>query len=137
MIWRDFSSKGKTDLVFIESSMTAIKYVSLLLRALLPFANENHNNDYIFQQDNASCHAANITYNWFEEKGVTCMDCSSLNLDLNPIENVWGDMARQVYANGRQFDNIDQLKSKIIQVWDNISLTYLQKLVNSIVVTSR
>ena len=65
------------------------------------------------------------------------MDWPSLSPDLNPIENVWGEMARQVYANGRQFDNIDQLKSKIIQVWDDLSLEYLQKLVNSIVVTSR
>lgn len=131
MIWGGFSSKGKTDLVFIETSMTASKYISLLEKALLPFGDQIHHNDYIFQQDNAPCHAANKTHEWFEENGITCMDWPSLSPDLNPIENVWGEMARQVYADGRQFEDINELKSKIIEVWNNISLEYLQKLVDS------
>ena len=84
-----------------------------------------------FLQDNAPCHAANLTHEWFEENGVTCMDWLSLSLDLNLIENVWGEMARQVYADGRRINKIDQLKSIIIKVWNSLSLEYLLKLVDS------
>ncbi len=131
MIWGGFCSKGKTDLVFIKSSMNASRYISLLQRALLPYVYEKHDNDYIFQQDNAPCHSANLTHECFEENGVTFMDWPSLSPDLNLIENVWSEMARQVYADGRQFNIIDPLKSKIIEVWNGLSLEYLLKLVDS------
>ena len=61
MVWGGFSSKEKTNLVFIETSINASSYISLLNRTLLPFGSELHLNDYIFQQDNAPCHAANKT----------------------------------------------------------------------------
>ena len=132
MVWGGFSSKEKTNLVFIETSINASSYISLLNRKLLPFGSELHLNEYIFQQDNAPCHTANKTKDWFDQKGVICMDWSSLSPDLNPIENVWGMMARLVYADGKQSNNLDELKQKIINVWDELNPEYLQKLINSI-----
>jgi hypothetical protein len=37
MIWEGFGALGKTELKFIESSMDALSYKALLIRALLPF----------------------------------------------------------------------------------------------------
>ena len=31
------------------------------------------------------------------------------SLDLNPIKNVWGRMARDVYGNGKQFATVNEL----------------------------
>ncbi len=52
--------------------------------------------------------------------------------DLNPIEKVWGVLARKVYANGRQFDNKVQLKAQIIESWKELSQDYLSNLVEGL-----
>ena len=40
--------------------------------------------------------------------------------DLNPIENIWADLARRVYENGRQFNSINDLKNAIDECWSSI-----------------
>jgi hypothetical protein len=60
------------------------------------------------------------------------MDWPSFSPDLNPIEILWGEMARSVYADGSQFSSITQLKEEIIQEWNNIPISYLKKLIDSI-----
>ena len=39
---------------------------------------------------------------------------------VNPIENLWGILARCVYANGRQFGNAEALKQEIVNEWRKI-----------------
>ncbi|EEY66106.1 uncharacterized protein PITG_03648 [Phytophthora infestans T30-4] len=41
--------------------------------------------------------------------------------DLNPIENVWGQLAWSVYEGGRQFDTRDELKTPIKRSWPQLS----------------
>jgi transposase len=40
---------------------------------------------------------------------------SSLSPDLNPIENLWGDMSRVVYSGGKQYSSIEKLKEVIMR----------------------
>ena len=51
--------------------------------------------------------------------------------DLNPIENIWRLMARDIYAGGKQFSNVYELKTAIQKSWDNIDKEIIKKLVNS------
>ncbi len=62
MIWDGFSSKGKKELEFIDSTMNSKIYKDLLVWRLLPFGWSFHNNELIFQQDNAPCHSSEIIY---------------------------------------------------------------------------
>ncbi|KAG3095181.1 hypothetical protein PI125_g16317 [Phytophthora idaei] len=41
------------------------------------------------------------------------MEWPAKSPDLNPIENMWGVLARAVYANGRQFETRGSLISTI------------------------
>ncbi len=132
MIWGGFRSKGKTKLEFIDLTMNSKMYKDLLVRRLLPFGRSFHNNEFIFQKDNAPCHSSEIIYDLFEEKGIDHMDWPSFSHDLNPIENLWGKMARRVYADGSQFLSITQLKEKIIQESNNIPISYLKKLIDNV-----
>lgn len=42
---------------------------------------------------------------------ATFMSCPACNLDLNPIENLWGILARRFFADARQFDTANELKT--------------------------
>ena len=41
------------------------------------------------------------------------LDWPARSPDLNIIENVWGILARDVYENARQFDNVKLLREAI------------------------
>ena len=131
MIWGAFSSKGKSQLKFVDGTLTSLKYTSLLRTHLLPYGDHFHQDQYIFQHDNALCHRAKTTTEWLEERGIDFLDWPANSPDLNPIENLWGYLSRSVYANGRQYSNIDQLKHAIIDSWNKIPNEYIQKLILS------
>jgi hypothetical protein len=55
----------------------------------------------------------------------------AFSLDFNPIENLWGELSRMVYGDGKVYDDINSLKKAIGENWDKISLRYCKKLVDS------
>jgi transposase len=67
----------------------------------------------------------------FIEHQVETLPWPAKSPDLNPIENVWGLLARAVYPNGKQYNDQNELKSAIILEWTNISQEYLQRLIDS------
>ena len=50
---------------------------------------------------------------------------------MNPIENLWGWLARRVYLNNKQYNNIDELKAAIKKEWKLIDLGFLKTLIGS------
>ncbi len=42
-----------------------------------------------------------------------------------------GELARAVYANGRQYDYIEDLEKSIVAEWDKLSKRYFRNLVRS------
>ena len=50
---------------------------------------------------------------------------------MNPIENLWGTLSRRVYANNKQYENVDELKDAIETEWKGIELNMLKKLIDS------
>ncbi|KAG3113484.1 hypothetical protein PI125_g7294 [Phytophthora idaei] len=59
------------------------------------------------------------------------MEWPAKSPDLNPIENMWGVLARAVYANGRQFETRRSFISTIKRCWAEITTAYMQNLLNS------
>ena len=50
--------------------------------------------------------------------------------DCNPIENIWGLMAKEVYSTGRQYDSTDELIKAIKKSWQKITLSHSKKLID-------
>ena len=131
MIWAAFGSRGKSEIALIDCTMDSETYQEVLKDHLLPYATHIGGRKWQFQQDNASIHMSHSTRNWFKAKKIRVMKWPSKSPDLNPIENLWGILARRVYHNGRQFATVDELKSAITKEWHNLTLKDLQTLVNS------
>lgn len=134
MVWGCFSSAGVGELSIIEGRLTSASYISVLENSLLPFAYAYHGvgfEDFYFQHDGAPAHTAIRTKNWLNEVGVQCISWPSVSPDLNPIENLWGVLAQNVYKHGRQFGSKDALQACIIDTWNNISQDLISALTTS------
>ncbi|KAG3111215.1 hypothetical protein PI124_g9692 [Phytophthora idaei] len=137
MVWAGMSAHGKTDIAILEGRQDSACYTHTLDNYLAPYI-ENLREDHgicnpIFQQDNASIHESRFAKAHIEAMGINKVNWPAKSPDLNPIENVWGQLAWSVYEGGRQFDTKAELKAQIIRSWKDIKQSYLRDLVNSIV----
>ena len=128
MVWAGFSAQGKLELDFVTGGLGADSYIDLLERRLLPFLENIGRDDLIFQQDNAPAHSAKATKELFLENDVTVLKWPARSADMNPIENVWGILSRDVYVEGKQHDDVEELKEAINYAWERIEMATLKKL---------
>ncbi|CAB1458280.1 unnamed protein product [Pleuronectes platessa] len=132
MIWGAFSFNGTMELQVVQGRQTAAGYVEMLQRAsLMTEGPRLCGNDWVFQQDNAPIHNARLTKTFFQENNITLFDHPACSPDLNPIENILGWMAREVYKNGLQFQTMDALREAIFTTWRNIRTSLLETLASS------
>ncbi|KAH9151741.1 hypothetical protein AeRB84_005714 [Aphanomyces euteiches] len=112
-----------------------MKYCETIDCFLLPVLEKdetkNPGEDILFQQDNASIHVSAFTKSHFSDLGIKPIKWPAKSPDLNPIEIVWGALARAVYANGHQYESPDELRRSIVFEWANICQEYLSTLVDS------
>jgi hypothetical protein len=50
---------------------------------------------------------------------------------MNPTENLWGILSRKVYLTVRQFNSISGLKQAINESWEEIEVSTLKNLIDS------
>jgi len=131
MVWGSFGWNNKSDLVFIDGKINSAGYTKMLDERFLACAPHLANDDYVFQQDNASIHVSKASKLWFNSRNITLLDWPSMSPDLSPMENMWGNLSRNVYRDGHQFQSLDQLKERICQCWEDISTEQCRKLINS------
>lgn len=130
MIWGAFSFNGKMELQVVQGRQTATGYVDMLQRASL-LTEGLCGNDWVFQQDNATIHNARLTKDFFQENNVALLDQPVCSPDLDPIENIWGWVAREVYKNGRQFQTVDAFREAIFTTWSNVPSSILGTVASS------
>ena len=97
-IWGFFTGEKGGKLVQIEGRLTAVKYLAMLEDYLLPFIQRHFPGRPVrFVQDNSSIHKARIVSLWFQDHPqIQVLPWPPKGADLNPIENVWADMTRDM-----------------------------------------
>jgi len=131
MVWGAISSLGKTQLAILSGNQDTAGYQETLETHLMELSDNVHEGRYIFQHDNASIHRARSTTEFLAELEIPTMNWPALSPDLNPIENVWGMMARYVYKSGRQYSNAADLIAAVRAAWDDITIEDLANLTSS------
>ena len=114
MVWAGFSVDGQTHLAILEDKQKNIHYTKMLENY---FAKDLTENENFFQQDNAPIHVSEHSKEWMRLNGVPLLPWPSRSPDLNPIENLWGILARRVYAHGKQYYTKMDLIEAIKREW--------------------
>lgn len=131
MVWAAISWRGKTPFIFLDNKLNAALCIQMLQAHLEPFMEEHYPNGCVFQQDGAPAHSAKFTRDYFADAEITDMSWAPNSLDMNCIENLWGELAMTVYGKGRQFDDIEELKEAMFYAWDSIDLATVRNLISS------
>lgn len=131
MVWAGISTLGRTQIVFVRGKMNSEGYQEILENFLIPFMDRWPHLELVFQQDNASVHVSTSTRQWFASKNLPLLEWPAKSPDLSPIENVWSMLARAVYANGRQFNTIIDLKKAIIEEWERLDQNKIRELIGT------
>ena len=88
MIWGCFSSMGTSELLVIHGRMNDSMYREILEKNLQKSATSfGQGRNFVLQPDNDTKHTAKLTKEWFENNGISTLNWSSQETDLNPIEN--------------------------------------------------
>ena len=126
--WGGFCIKGKTSLYCFSEIMNAEFYVNILRRHL-PEIEDLLGDEWRFQQDNDLKYTSRLAKNFLQDNMPEVIDWPSNSPDLNPIENLWSIVKRNVEK--KMPKNTDDLRLFMVKEWDDISELTLIGLVGS------
>ena len=95
-VWGAICYSGKIDLHFYKEKTNSDVYINILKR-YIPKIKELVQDPFIIIRDNASYHCSQQTKEWIKKNKVKeILDWPPNSPDLNPIENVWGIIKREL-----------------------------------------
>ena len=131
MVWGAISSSGRLHLICMEEKITAESYTDMLENDFFNMVEEDLPENFLWMHDNAPPHVANKTKEFLERKGIVSLTWPPMSPDLNPIENVWSLLQKEVYKEKKVYKNTTDLWEAIIAAWHALSAETFQNLYNS------
>ena len=116
MIWACMSGNaGRGSFVVMPKgkTVTALSYLDIL-KEKLGDTMEIHDTIY-FMKNGAPVHTANIVKDWFSDNNIQVFDWPPQSPDLNPIENMWHYMKREL--ENYDTSNIIKLEAALQDIW--------------------
>ena len=114
MVWGAITSDGSLFVYFIDGKYNGERYAGDLKKIILPWCKAKfRKKTWYFQQDNCTIHKERkFVMPTFTQNKVKLLEWPSRSPDLNPIENIWYMMGRELYQKG-QFKSKNELKRAI------------------------
>ncbi|GIY13323.1 transposable element Tcb1 transposase [Caerostris darwini] len=128
MVWACFSWYGAGPLVKVDGAMNA----DILDNHVLPTLWATYGMDGCWYQDNnATCHVARRTLDWYVNNSVKRMEWPAQSPDLNPIEHLWDELDRRLRACTPLSKSKPELWNFLLNIWKEIPLATMTNLVES------
>jgi transposase len=134
-VWATFCATGQGYIHIFNEAMDSHMYKNILSDNLIPSAKLHFAaippalEQWHFLHDNDPKHTSRVVKEWLHNNGVSMIDFPPYSPDLNPIENLWAKMAREVEE--RRCETVDELQDTIADVWDKVDADFMRKLAHS------
>lgn len=138
MLWAAFKWNQRTGLVPLDGDPLAARggvsswVIQYLYRSFLPTIIGEED---IFMHDGAGPHRGHIVLDVLRELGIHVMVWPPYSPDLNPIENLWSIMKREIYKNHPELEHAPDTDETLIDLvaaarraWHQINLEVLASL---------
>jgi hypothetical protein len=81
--------------------------------------------------DNAKPHRARIVQHFLQQQAVQTIQWPAMSPDMNSIDHVWDFIGQKINQRNPKCQNIDELRSVILQEWQQFLQERLRHLVQS------
>ncbi|GFS86193.1 transposable element Tcb2 transposase [Trichonephila clavipes] len=112
---------GRTRLyVVADGTMTGQRYIDEVLHPHIRLFRVAVGDKFVFMDDNASCHRILAVQDCLDSEGIQRVVWPARSPDLNPIENVWDALGRQVAGRNYHPTNKNTLIRALTEEWDKL-----------------
>ncbi|GFW67329.1 transposable element Tcb2 transposase [Trichonephila clavipes] len=134
MVWAGIMINGRTRLhVVANGTMTGQRYMDEVLLPHVRLFRGAVGDKFVFMDDNATCHQTLAVQDCLDSKGIQRLVWPARSPDLNPIENVWYALGRQVAGRNYPPTNKNTLIRALTEEWDKMPQQLLDNVVQSMI----
>lgn len=131
MVWACFCAHGPGYLCRLPSGLDAPLYLEILEGEFTMTGEEYYDGgNYFLLHDGCSVHTAKMVTRWLDHNCGYTLPWPAHSPDLNPIENLWSIVKREIYRQGRASSK-DELFERISKAYYNLSPLVCSELVES------
>ncbi|GFW14687.1 transposable element Tcb2 transposase [Trichonephila clavipes] len=121
MVWTGIMINGRTRLhVVANGTMTGQRYLEEVLLPHVRLFRGAVGDKFVFMDDNATWHRTLAVQDCLDSEGIQRRVWSERSSDLNPIENVWDALGRQVSGRNYHPTSKNTLIRALTEEWDKL-----------------
>ncbi|GFV74075.1 transposable element Tc1 transposase [Trichonephila clavipes] len=126
---------GRTRLhVVANGTMTGQRYIDEVLLPHVRLFHGTVGDKFVFMDDNATCHRTLAVQDCLDSEGIQRLVRPARSPDLNPIENVWDALGKQIAGSKLSSDKQENtLIRALTEEWDKLPQQLLDNVVQSMV----
>ncbi|GFW91082.1 transposable element Tcb2 transposase [Trichonephila clavipes] len=134
MVWAGIMINGRTRLHVVANwTMTGQRYIDEVLLPHVRLFRGAVGEKFVFLDDNATCHRTLAVQDCLDSEGIQHLVWPARSPDLNPIENVWNALGRQVAGRNYPPTTKNTLICALTEEWDKLPQQLLDNVVQSMV----
>ncbi|GFU53163.1 transposable element Tcb1 transposase [Trichonephila clavipes] len=117
LVWGEIILGSRTDLHVLRVTMTGHIYRDVILEQHIRLFRGAMGAEFLFIDDNARPHRANIVDECLQSEDITRMDWPAYSPDLNPTEHVWDMLSRRIAAHQPPPTCLRELRRALLDEW--------------------
>ncbi|GFW86462.1 transposable element Tcb2 transposase [Trichonephila clavipes] len=132
-LWAGIMINGRTRLhVVANGTMTGQRYIDEVLLPHVRLFRGAVGDKFVFMDDNATCLRTLTVQDCLDIEGFQRLVWPARSSDLNPIENVWDALGRQIAGRNYPPTNKNTLIRALTEEWDKLSQQLLDNVVQKV-----